>query len=57
MKTLEQILDRIESYQDELNALESIDLNELDSFEIDDLVDQIKRIKFVIGNLNWTIND
>ena len=57
MKTKEQIQERISDYSDELKMLEGIDLNELDSFEIDDLIEQIRILKRVINNLKWVVEE
>jgi len=57
MKTKEQIQGQISNYSEELKTLQYIDLKELDGFEIEDLIEQIRIIKRVVNTLKWVIEE
>ena len=57
MKTKEQIQHRISDFLKELKALQCIDLKELDGFEIEDLIEQIRIIKRVVNTLKWAVKE
>ena len=57
MKTKEEIQNKIFDYSEELKALQYIDLKELDGFEIEDVIEQIKITKRVINTLKWIIEE